>query len=198
MSEIFCKGEFADRRGVHKSAVSHWIKTGRIYGGALVGSGRSAKINVAVAEAQLSRTLDLGQRLAHPAPPGVTAEPRSLPTNDDAARYQKAKADAAEIEAERARRRMEEERGRYILADEARDAWSRELSRLVERLERWVTDAAQDIANAQAEAGGPLDQKGLTAVVSASLRRFRASAAIDAAERRDASPEFASDPAQSR
>jgi len=197
MAEVLSKNEFAARRGVHKSAVSHWIKDGRLYGDALVGTGRTAKINVAVAEAQLSRTLDLGQRLVHAASPGATAEPKALAVNDDAARYQKAKADAAEIEAERARRRMEEERGRYVLAEEARDAWSRELARRAERLERWVTDAAQDVAAAQAEAAGPLDHKGLTVVLRSSLRRFRASAAADARERHAAAPELVADPAQS-
>lgn len=59
---IVSKGRFAELRNVSPGRVSQWISEGKIKPNALVGEGRHAKIDVAVATLQLRDTLDVGQR----------------------------------------------------------------------------------------------------------------------------------------
>ena len=59
--EVVSKGQFAALRNVSPSRVSQWISEGKIKPDALVGEGRNAKINVAVATRQLRDSLDIGQ-----------------------------------------------------------------------------------------------------------------------------------------
>jgi hypothetical protein len=61
-SGIITKGEFAARLGVSAARVSQFVSEKKIHGPALVGSGRKARINVAVALAQLDKNLDISQR----------------------------------------------------------------------------------------------------------------------------------------
>lgn len=60
--EIVSKGRFAELRNVSPGRVSQWISEGKIKPNALVGEGRNAKIDVAVATLQLRETLDISQR----------------------------------------------------------------------------------------------------------------------------------------
>lgn len=59
------KSAFAARRGRSAAAVSQWIKAGLISGAALEGKGRSARIVVEIAEAQLAARVDPGQALGN-------------------------------------------------------------------------------------------------------------------------------------
>ena len=59
--EVVSKGQFAALRNVSPGRVSQWISEGKIKPDALVGEGRNAKINVAVATQQLRDALDVGQ-----------------------------------------------------------------------------------------------------------------------------------------
>ena len=59
--EVVSKGQFAALRNVSPGRVSQWISEGKIKPDALVGEGRNAKINVAVATRQLRVALDVGQ-----------------------------------------------------------------------------------------------------------------------------------------
>lgn len=84
LPETETKSEFAARCGVDPSAVSHWIKHGKIGPDALDGIGRRARIRVAVAQAQLRTRLDIGQRLGNGlttrlTPPPAAAAPRPAP-----------------------------------------------------------------------------------------------------------------------
>ena len=63
--QVVSKGEFARLCRVDPGRVSQWIKEGKLTGAALVGEGRSAKINVAVAHTQLKRRLDPNQMTAN-------------------------------------------------------------------------------------------------------------------------------------
>lgn len=65
LPETETKSEFAARCGVDPSAVSHWIRDGKIGPEALDGIGRRARIRVAVAQTQLRTRLDIGQRLGN-------------------------------------------------------------------------------------------------------------------------------------
>jgi hypothetical protein len=97
-TDTLTKSQFADRLGRHPSQVTRWIETGKLCGDALIGEGRSARINLPKALAQLNMSLDLGQQLAQSRPilPGQSApsapprEPAAQPMGDidtvDAAR----------------------------------------------------------------------------------------------------------------
>ena len=85
--EIVSKGRFAELRNVSPGRVSQWISEGKIKQSALVGEGRNAKIDVAIATLQLRDTLDIGQRTGNgldtrldlPAPAPTPPVP-SMPT----------------------------------------------------------------------------------------------------------------------
>lgn len=59
--EVVSKGRFAALRKVSPGRVSQWISEGKIKPSALVGEGRNAKIDVAVATLQLRSSLDVSQ-----------------------------------------------------------------------------------------------------------------------------------------
>lgn len=63
--DIVSKGEFARRRNVSPGRVSQWISERKIFGEALVGEGREARIRESVAISQLRLKLDIGQRLGN-------------------------------------------------------------------------------------------------------------------------------------
>ncbi|WP_309628746.1 hypothetical protein [Brevundimonas sp.] len=62
---IVTKGQFAELIGVSPGRVSQMIAEGKIGPEALVGEGRSAKIRIETARAQLRERTDLGQRLGN-------------------------------------------------------------------------------------------------------------------------------------
>lgn len=62
---ILSKGEAARELNVSPGRVSQYIAERKIYGPAIVGEGRSAKINVTLAREQLRSSLDIGQRLGN-------------------------------------------------------------------------------------------------------------------------------------
>lgn len=62
---ILSKGEAARELNVSPGRVSQYIAEGKIYGAAIVGEGRSAKINVDLARQQLRSSLDIGQRFGN-------------------------------------------------------------------------------------------------------------------------------------
>jgi hypothetical protein len=62
--ETMRKGEFAKLHGVSPGRVSQWLADGLISGAALVGSGRSARIVVEIANEQLRERLDQTRRMA--------------------------------------------------------------------------------------------------------------------------------------
>lgn len=61
-SELMTKGEFAAFIGVSPGRISQYIAERQIFGDALEGEGRKARIRVAVAQEQLRKTIDPGQR----------------------------------------------------------------------------------------------------------------------------------------
>ena len=152
--QVVRKSEFAEMRGVSAGRVSQWISEGKISGPALVGEGRAAQINVAVATAQLRDRLDVSQRfglngvstrLEEPAPPIAVGE--ALPAPDTV---------EAKIKAEKLRqtqlmtRRLEEEdcerRGVYVRADEARAENTRVAAELLKTFEGALPDFASALA----------------------------------------------------
>src|ERR1700677_332322 len=57
------KSEFAELMNVSRQRVSQWLSARQIDGEALVGDGRTARINVEIAKEQLSARLSLSQHL---------------------------------------------------------------------------------------------------------------------------------------
>lgn len=82
---VLSKSQFAAQVGRDPAQVTRWIQAGKLSGEALVGEGRSARINLVAALRQLNIALDLGQQLAQAKPilPGqqvldvATEQPRA-------------------------------------------------------------------------------------------------------------------------
>ncbi len=59
---LFRKSDFAQKCNVNKSRVSQWITAGKLSGAAIVGEGRGAQLDAAVALAQLRERLSTDER----------------------------------------------------------------------------------------------------------------------------------------
>jgi hypothetical protein len=146
------KGDFAALIKVSAGRVSQYIAEGKLTGAALVGEGPRAKINVPIALSQLGKSLDPVQLSAQqrPALPleqaaavtPTTSGPATVPIDGDQARFNRARADKQEIEAEQARRSLDEERGRYVLAEAAQREWTRQTAALIQAQHEWHRDVA--------------------------------------------------------
>ena len=145
-ADTMTKGAFAAHIGVSAGRISQYIAEGKIYGDALEGEGRAAKIRPAVAQSQLQKTLEPSQRFGangqaslnmptrQPAlnlggrPPRPAAVPRSFDLDEPELIVRDDVAD--KLAAERLRQQqiktaqLEREEalevGRYMLADDAR------------------------------------------------------------------------------
>lgn len=146
------KGDFAGMVGRTPAAVSQWIAAGKLHGAALVGDGRRAKIAVDVALQQLGMNLDLGQQLAQSRPLiGRSTVATSVDT--DQARLLKARADREELALKVDQARAAEMAGRWMVGDDARNTWSKELASLIQSMESWlVTGAVSDVAALESKA----------------------------------------------
>lgn len=207
---VVTKGAYAAHRGVSPGRVSQWVAAG-LLADALVGEGRAAQIDVERADAALRRSLDvaqvMGQGRTLPPPPAaapvVAAAPAApgplLPVaDDDAARMQRAKANSAEMTAERQRRELLEERGVYVRAAEARNAFSRALAGWVSATETFLaTELATALAEAVSEAhaqGRVLDRRSLAILLRTRFAAFRTKKAEAAAEQAEAAAPLVADP----
>jgi len=170
MSETLTKGQFAERAGVTPGRVSQWIAEGKLTGAALVGEGRSARINVAVASEQLRLKLDINQRfglnglttvLPSPSPSSsqVNSSPATLPTKDRMqtppevakedpveSRIKAVKLRQAELTTARYEREDREARGVYMRTDDARTEMFGIAGTLFSIFEGSITDFASGIA----------------------------------------------------
>lgn len=166
--EVVSKAAFAAMRNVSAARVSQWLGEGKIGPEALVGEGRFAKINVALAIAQLQERLDTSQRFGlngittnlntpAPAPAAIaTPPPATQPTQPLAV----APPDTveAQIKAEKLRqtvlatRRLEEDdrarRGVYVLARQAREEHARIAAEMFKAFDGALADMAGEIAAA--------------------------------------------------
>ena len=186
------KGAFARRRGVSAGRVSQWIGEGKIPAAALVGTGATAQIDVAVAEAHLDRVLHPGQLLARAAQqlqapaPVADADGQSGPAQRDLAlRLQELKIEEAEdARSERLRRRLREA-GELVPADEVRRAWARQMAELVRAIDAWLPGLGQAVS---VEAG--CDAKPLTIRLRQEWRQFRLRLVAEAETAALAEPEL--------
>ncbi|MBE0530249.1 MAG: hypothetical protein IH626_05435 [Rhodospirillales bacterium] len=219
--QLITKGAYAARRGVSAAAVSQYIEKGYLDGALFRGDGspagrkdRSAKVHPGLADDSLRRRLHLtqviGQGKSIPergdtaaAPTGErrspddadTPSPAPVARNEDADRIQRARADQAEMSAERERRAMAQEVGLYTLTAAAKAEFARTLSDLLAAIDTWLPDLASAIAAAQVE-GKPLDRRAIQAVVNREWREFRTARAAGGRDRRDAIARIVDEPAE--
>lgn len=181
------KGEFARRRNVSPGRVSQWIAEGKISGAAIVGEGRAALIDEAVACAQLDRALHVDQRFGNglktsiaPAPE-IEIPPASSSVTDQIALQRLEQLQRAN------RQGMREEavaNGQLVDAAEARQVAGRETARLLTRLEGSLADFATAVA-----AQFKLPQRDVLHTLRQEMRKVRAAAAIEVRERAEPLPE---------
>lgn len=161
---VLSKSEFARLINVTPGRVSQMIGEGKIGDDALVGDGRSAKIRVELAKAQLRQRTDISQRfgngLSTLLDPAGAEPPKLPPAQREPSPREAADPVAEAIKAERLReltlrneRAAEErlaERGRYVRADQTQAAMTRLASAMLNVFEGGL----QDLANALAAKHG--------------------------------------------
>ncbi|MDE3830265.1 hypothetical protein LOF21_15010 [Sinorhizobium meliloti] len=163
-AETMTKGAFAAHIGVSAGRISQYIAEGKIYGDALEGDGRTAKIRPAIARQQLQKTLEPSQRFGangaavlkpsavqpnlQLAPSdGASAPPPRLTFTDDVAdqlaaeRLRQQQITTARLEREEAL-----EVGRYMRTDDARRQTVRAVSEAFKVMEQGIPEMAKAIA----------------------------------------------------
>jgi hypothetical protein len=171
---IVSKSAFAALRGVGVSAVSKWIKRGRISGAALTADRR---INVAEAERQLAATGDVARSVA------AIVAARANADDAQSRDLLRAKVLAAQIDVERKRRQLAVETGRYMLTADARADWVREIAQFIATVEQRLPDLVAQLGGGQEE----------ILMARRWWRSLRASESAAAAERAQGLPEFIED-----
>lgn len=196
-SEVVSKSKFAEMRGVTPGRVSQWLSEGKIGPEALVGEGRGAKINVAVAVAQLQERLDPSQRfglngimtkldLPTPSLQPAAAPPPVVVTVEDQIKREKLR------QAQLQTARLEEEdrlhRGVYIFSASAREEMTKIAARLFDTFDGALPDFASAIA-----AKHQLPHRDVLHLLRGEMRRVRARAAAEFAALADTEPEMLDD-----
>lgn len=178
---VVTKAEFAKMRGISASRISQLIADKRLHGGALVGEGVRARIDVVTASEQLGMALDPLQQIAQGrfSAPGGGALGAA---GNDNQRILQAKAEQAEIATRAARREEMERLGIYCRTEEVKRIWSRQMAEILAGVESWLSELAAAYAREMR-----VDQKQALILARQEWRAFRArradiAAAVAAAE----------------
>ncbi len=178
-SETVSKGEFAGLCGVTPGRVSQWISEGKMTAEALEGQGPRAKVRVAVAQAQLRRHLDIGQRLGN----GLKTRLRAPLANESAGappvlvdtveeQIKREKLREMEFRNREALKKELAGRGEYVRAIDVRVGYDQVAMGLVNVFEGALTDIAQAVA-----AKFEVPQRDVLHLLRGEFRKVRASAA---------------------
>ncbi len=180
--EIATKAEFAAMINVTRGRVSQMLASRQIDGDALIGEGRNARINVAVALAQLDARLDIGQRLGANGKANLGGAASLDPTDSaiKAERLRQLQHVNAKAEAEAGERS-----GKYVLAASARQDLGAMAARMVAAFEGCLPSFADAIA-----AGTSMPQRDALHMLRQVWRDARARLAGVAAEEAAAAPEL--------
>ncbi|WP_265518956.1 hypothetical protein [Nitratireductor luteus] len=196
--ETMTKGDFARLIGVSPGRVSQYIAEGKIFGDALAGEGRGAKIVPDVARAQLVKTLEPTQRLggngaalrsvaaaAEQSEPPALTKPTAEPVHDELAaeRLKQQRMKTAQLERAEAL-----EAGRYMLAEDAR----REMGRAVGEAFKIMDQGMREMSTALAAELG-VNQREAHQVMIKAFRDVRAQAASGFRAEAAASPALVAD-----
>jgi hypothetical protein len=139
--DVVTKGRFAVLAGVSQPRVSQWLVEGKISGDAIVGSGRKARIRVAVAQKQLRRNLDASQHL------GANGRARIASGDDDGTDdIKRARLEQLSLANEHARAVREAEAGRYVLVTGVQQEMGRIAGRMVGMFEGSLGELATAVA----------------------------------------------------
>ncbi|MFN3250074.1 hypothetical protein [Roseibium album] len=201
--ELLSKGAFAKLINVSPGRVSQYISEGKLSGPALEGQGRSAKIRVAEAQAQLKQKLDIGQLMgngldtrldgaaqatqtAQAAPvsatPALPSDPDYVPTIEDQLKQEKLL--QAKIASRKAFEDENARRGRFTETELVQA----EMVRLASKLLQTFEGALPDLANAVA-AQSKVPSRDVLHVLRKEFRNVRKRAAKVAAEEAEDQPE---------
>jgi hypothetical protein len=157
-SGTLTKSEFATRLGVSAPRVSQLVNEKKIHGPALVGSGRKARINVAIALEQLDKNLDISQRTGMNGKAKLDARPRpSKPApaqSSDESSEQQPLEEKIKLERfqqlalanDKAREEAAARSGRYVRAEDARQEMGRIAGRSVAAFDGALGEFATAIA----------------------------------------------------
>lgn len=214
--DTMTKGAFAAHIGVSAGRISQYIAEGKIYGDALEGEGRAAKIRPAVAQRQLQKTLEPSQRFGAngqaalntpkrqsamdlsgrsrstmPPPPSFPDEPDLLIKDDVADKLAAERLRQQQIKTAQLEREEALEVGRYMLADDARRQTVKAVSEAFKVMELSIPTMAKAMA---AEFGVPMHDA-MHALLKA-FRQSRLKASKDFAAAAAELPEHVEDEAQ--
>jgi len=198
-ADTMTKGAFAAHIGVSAGRISQYIAEGKIYGDALDGEGRAAKIRPAIAQRQLQKTLEPSQRFgangqaalntpmrqsaldlsgrsraAVAPPPAFPDEPDLLIKDDVADKLAAERLRQQQIKTAQLEREEALEIGRYVLAEDARRQIVKAVTEAFKVMELSVPTMAKAMA---ADFGVPMHDA-MHALLKA-FREARAKAAKD-------------------
>lgn len=186
MGEIVSKGRFAELCNVTPGRVSQWISEGKLSGQAIVGEGRSAKIDVDLGKAQVKASRDVDQ--AHSGnglATNLEAETPRLPLVNTVTDQ------IAEQRLELLKRQNREKEtdefvrlGRLVEVDDARRHAGQEVARAINRFEGALPEFANAIA-----AKFKVPARDVLHELKARWRTVRAAGAVEARERAEPIPE---------
>ena len=192
--ETLPKGKFAELCGVTAGRVSQWIAAGKIKPDSLQGEGRTAKVIVARAQADLRDTLDISQRLGNGLGTRLTEEtnpPLGAPIPKQTTTEDLLKREKLEQQRFQNRRLREEERARagvYMRTDEAREGMTRVAAMTLKIFEGGLADLANQLSG---QFGLP--QRDVLHALRGGFRDVRAGAEKALAQQLEGLPQFVED-----
>lgn len=194
-NQIVSKGDFAKLCNVSPGRVTQWITEGKISGEAIVGEGRSAKINAEIARQQVGLRRDIGQATGNGLKTRIKpgSAKRDDPAKQDLTDEINEEIRRQKLESMRRanRREAEEElarQGRYVEAASAR----REMARIAEELVRVFEGALPEFATAIA-GEFKIEQRDVLHLLRDQFRKVRSKAAGKAKQAAAEKPSFVAD-----
>jgi hypothetical protein len=194
MAKIVSKGQFAKLVGVTAGRVTQWISAKQIYGDALVGEGRAARIRVASAIAQLRSTVDGSTANARLRLDGLSVDPngdsQAAGTSDATVENSIKVARLGQLELSNARARAEAAAasGRYTKTADVKQQMGRISSTLINAFEGHQAELASKIA-----AKFSLSLRDVQHFTRAEFRTFRVRASDALRQQAQEIPEFVED-----
>jgi hypothetical protein len=189
--KVMTKADFCRMVGVDRSMANYWRNSNALTDDAFVGTGRGAKVVVAVALEQLKDRLDLTQRVANgradlekPATAAVapTAPVSERVTRDgtrttaeDELRLERIRKVRLENEALEAKRRAEA--GTYVRAETVARIVASAMAQVLSMIENGFEVQAETIAAALKEKGVQVDARDLELLMATAFRSQRAALA---------------------
>jgi hypothetical protein len=166
------KTAFAEAVRVTPARVSQWLAEKKIFGDAIVGEGRSARIRASLAVQQLQSNLNFDRRICanssakldgiFPFSPIHTRDPIEEQIKRE--RLETARRTNRKMAGEEAARN-----GRYVLSEDARRSTGKAIVQVISSTEGWCSELASAIA-----AKFSIPQRDVLHLVRAEFRNFRA------------------------